>query len=85
MQPRYSGRWWIDQEGTEWSAFDLWKGAVLHSLERIVWNDEQGIRVYRTADDELRHLIRIPPPDVDEAEKAAFFEEWNESGRPPTR
>lgn len=81
MQPRYSGRWWVDQHGTEWSAFDLWKAGVTHSLERVCEDETSDVRVYRTDDGELRHLIRIPPPDASEEEKAAFYRERNGPGR----
>jgi hypothetical protein len=83
VQPRYSGRWWVDQDGTEWSAFDLWKGGVFHTLESVVECDNRGVRVYRTGDDDILHLVRIPPPEAPEAEKAQFFVEWDEQGQPP--
>lgn len=82
MQPRYSGRWWIDQHGTEWSAFDLWKGTVLHRLTKEAEDDENGVRVYRTTDDELLHLIRIPPPEAPLEKKAMFFLGDDGSGTP---
>ena len=83
MQPRYSGRWWVDERGNEWSAFDLWKGRVFHSLERGVECDERGMRLYRNTDGEVLRLVRIPPPGVSADEKEAFYEEWEERGRPP--
>ena len=83
VQPRYSGKWWIDQDGTEWSAFDLWKGSVMHSLDRVLWDDEHGVRTYQTDDDELLHLVRIPPPDASDTKKISFFATWSEQGRPP--
>lgn len=85
MQPRYSGRWWADQDGNEWSAFDLWLRGVGHALFRECANDDEGVRVYRTAADEFLHLIRIPPPAASESEKRAFYEEWAEQGQPPAQ
>lgn len=85
MQPRYAGRWWADQHGNEWSAFDLWKGGVGHTLFRVCTNDDAGVRVYQTAEDELLHLVRIPPPDVSELAKDEFYAEWDDLGQPPAR
>lgn len=85
MQPRYAGRWWVDQHGDEWSAFDIWKGGVGHALFRVCSNDDDGVRVYRTSDGDLLHLIRIPPPAASETEKREFYDEWAEQGRPPSR
>lgn len=85
MQPRYSGRWWVDQDGDEWSAFDLWRGGISHSLTRLLSNDDDGVRVYRTVDGDLLHLVRIPPPDAPETKKCEFYDEWEEQGRPPAR
>lgn len=76
MQPRDSGRWWADQHGTEWSTYAVWQSASSDTIRLVMSDERNDVRVYRRdGDDDLLHLVTIPPPEATEAEKKRFYAE----------
>lgn len=84
MQSRRGGRWWADQQGTEYSGDDVSAARADSRFEVVLSDESEGVLVCRDRDrEELKHLVRIPPPAASRDEQAAFYEQWDVQGYPP--
>lgn len=64
VRPRDHSEWWIDQRGRRWSNFGLWRAERSGELRELAVDSSAGVRVVRTSDDEVLHMVRYPGPEV---------------------